>query len=124
MSLQAYLRLLNARRQEVSSKAKQYEAVALEKILYIGHYSSIYREDEPPLYKITTMALKALQSLFTNHVRILLSFPFFTLIVPSSLLFIRGLFPVEAGYLNSHLRRLCVQTKLSFILLQPKASFV
>jgi hypothetical protein len=122
--LQAYLWLLNARRHEGSSKAKLYEAMTLEKVLYVRHRLSIYREDELPLYKITTMPLKALHSLFTNDVRILLSFPFFTLIEPSSLLFIRDLFPAEVGCLNSHLCCSCVQTKLSFTLLWPKASFV
>jgi hypothetical protein len=40
--------------------------LALEKVLCAVHCSSIYREDEPPLYKITIMPLKALHLLFTN----------------------------------------------------------
>jgi hypothetical protein len=54
-SLQSYLRLLNARWHKDSSKAKQHEAMAFEKVSYAGHCSPIYREDEPPLYKITIM---------------------------------------------------------------------
>jgi hypothetical protein len=45
-------------------------------VLYVEHCSSIYREDEPPLYKITIVPLKALHSLFINDVWILPSFPF------------------------------------------------
>jgi hypothetical protein len=71
-----FLRLLNTKWHKGSSKAKQHEVVALEKVLYARHCSSIYREDEPPLYKITITSLKALHSLFTNVVGILLSFPF------------------------------------------------
>jgi hypothetical protein len=47
-------------------KAKQHEAMALEKVLYTWHYSSIYREEEPPSYKITIMPLTVLHKLFTN----------------------------------------------------------
>jgi hypothetical protein len=76
MSLQAKLWLLNTKWHEGTSKAKQYEGVILEKELYAGHCSSIYREDEPPLYKITITPLKALLSLFTNAIGILPYFPF------------------------------------------------
>jgi hypothetical protein len=41
----------------------------IEKVSYAGHCSPIYREDEPPSYKITIMALKVLHTLFTNGVR-------------------------------------------------------
>jgi hypothetical protein len=52
-----------------------------QKVLYAGHCSSIYREDEPPLYKITIVPSKALHSLFINDVWVLLSFiPFFLVV--------------------------------------------
>jgi hypothetical protein len=76
MSLHAYLLLLNTRWHEGSLKAKQHEVVALENVLYAGHCSSIYREDERLFYKITITSLKDLHSLFTNVVGTLLSFPF------------------------------------------------
>jgi hypothetical protein len=43
--------------------------MALQKVIYAGHCSPIHREDEPPLYKITIVPLKALHSLFTNNIR-------------------------------------------------------
>jgi hypothetical protein len=49
---------------------------SLKKGLYTGHCASIYMEDEPHLYKITIVPLKALYSLFTNVVTILSSFLF------------------------------------------------
>jgi hypothetical protein len=74
MSLQAYLQLLNTRWHEGSLKAKRHEAMALEKVAYVGHRSSIYRDDEPPLYRITIMSIKVLHSLFTNDIRTLTYF--------------------------------------------------
>jgi hypothetical protein len=47
----------------------------LKKVLYAGHRSSIYREDEPPLYTITIMSTKALHTLFTNDIKIITYFP-------------------------------------------------
>jgi hypothetical protein len=43
--------------------------MALEKVLYVGHYLSIYREDELPLYRITIMPIKVSHTLFTNDIR-------------------------------------------------------
>jgi hypothetical protein len=43
--------------------------MALKKIPYAGHCSSIYREDETPLYRITIMPIKVLHTLFTNDIR-------------------------------------------------------
>jgi hypothetical protein len=53
-----FLRLLNTKWHKGSSKAKQHEVVALEKVLYARHCSSIYREDEPPLYKLQSHPLR------------------------------------------------------------------
>jgi hypothetical protein len=76
MSLQAYLRFLNTRWHEGSSKVKQHKDMSLEKVLYTWHCLSIYRKDELPLYKITIIPLKALHSMFTNVVGILPYFPY------------------------------------------------
>jgi hypothetical protein len=54
--------------------AKWHEVMDPLKVLYVGHCSLIYREDEPSLYRITIMPLKALQSLFTNDIRVVLYF--------------------------------------------------
>src|SRR5690349_17946793 len=58
------------------SKAKQHEVMALKKVLYAGHCSPIYREDESPSYKITIMPLKVLHTLFTYDIRAAMYFPF------------------------------------------------
>jgi hypothetical protein len=42
--------------------------MALEKVLYTGHCSSIYRKDEPPLYRIKIIPTKALHVLFLNDI--------------------------------------------------------
>jgi hypothetical protein len=67
MGFHAYLRLLNTRWHEGSSKTKQLEVVTLKKVL--GHCSSIYKEDEPALYRITIMPLRVLHTLLTNDIR-------------------------------------------------------
>jgi hypothetical protein len=72
MSLQAYLRLLNTKWHEGTSKDKQHEVVALEKVLYVDHCSSICRG--APLYRITTISLRVLHSLFTNDIRVITYF--------------------------------------------------
>jgi hypothetical protein len=51
MSLQAYLRLLNTRWHEGSSKSKQHKALALKKVPYTWQCSSIYRKDKSLSYK-------------------------------------------------------------------------
>jgi hypothetical protein len=43
--------------------------MVLEKIFYVGHCSSIYRGDEPPLYRFTTMPIEVLYILLTNGIR-------------------------------------------------------
>jgi hypothetical protein len=48
--------------------------MALKNVTYAGYESPIYREDELSLYKITIMPLKALHSLFTNDIRVILYF--------------------------------------------------
>jgi hypothetical protein len=47
---------------------------SLEKILYVEHCLPIYREDEPPSYKITTILFKTLHTLFTDNIRVVLYF--------------------------------------------------
>jgi hypothetical protein len=74
MSLQAYLWLLKIRCHEGTLKAKQHEAKALEMVPYAGHCSSIYREDELPLYRITMTPIKVLHTLFTNDIRTIMYF--------------------------------------------------
>jgi hypothetical protein len=46
----------------------------LQKVSYVGHCSPIYKEDEPPSYKITIMPLKVLHTLFTNDVGAIMYF--------------------------------------------------
>jgi hypothetical protein len=75
-SLQSYLRLLNARWNKDSLKAKQHEAMAFEKVSYAWHCSPIYRQDEQPLYKITIMPLKVLHTLFTDDINTSMYFLF------------------------------------------------
>jgi hypothetical protein len=41
----------------------------LEKVLYAGYCSSIYRGGKPTLYKFTIMSIKVLYTLFTNGIR-------------------------------------------------------
>jgi hypothetical protein len=48
--------------------------MALQKVSYVGNCSLIYREDEPPSYKITIMPLKVLHTLFTNDIRAIVYF--------------------------------------------------
>jgi hypothetical protein len=61
---------------KVLHKLSETKCKPTRRVLYAGHCSSINREDESPLYKITIVPLKALHSLFTNDVGILPSFPF------------------------------------------------
>jgi hypothetical protein len=96
-----------------------------QRVLYVGHCSSIYRKDEPPLYKITIMPLKALHSLFTNDVGILLSFPYLSCCATLGLLFHRqlaleGFLHAETSGFGSFFHHFCVQTKLLYVLLRPK----
>jgi hypothetical protein len=100
-----------------------------KKVFYAGHYSSIYRRDEPPLYKITIVPLKALHSLFTNDVGILSSFPFLSWCASSGLLFLcrlalEAFLHAEAGGFGLFFHRFCVWMKLSYVLLRPKAIFI
>lgn len=69
INLQAYIRLLDKGWYKGSSKAERHEATTLEKVLYAGHCSSIYRGDESPLYRCTIMPIKVLYTLFTNGIR-------------------------------------------------------
>jgi hypothetical protein len=50
--------------------------MTLEKVLYAGHCSPIYREDGLPLYKITIMSLEVLHTLFTDDMRATMYFLF------------------------------------------------
>jgi hypothetical protein len=100
-----------------------------QNVLYAGHCSSVYREDELPLYKITIMPLKALQSLFTNDVGILSSFPFLSWHASLGLLFLRQLrlesfLHAEGVGFGSFFHNFCAWMKLLYVLLRPKASFV
>jgi hypothetical protein len=72
MSLQVYLRLLNIRWREGFSKTKRHEAMA--PCTLCRALSSIYREDEPPLYRITIMPIKVLHTLFTNDIKTIMYF--------------------------------------------------
>jgi hypothetical protein len=38
--------------------------MTLNKVLYAGHYSSIYREDEPTLYIITITPIKVSHTVY------------------------------------------------------------
>jgi hypothetical protein len=46
----------------------------LKKVLYVGHCSSIYRGDEPPLYRFTKMSIEDLYILLTNDIRVIAYF--------------------------------------------------
>jgi hypothetical protein len=83
----------------------------------------------PPLCKFTIVALKALHSLFMNDVGILSSFFFLSCCVSLGLLFLHQLalevfLHVATSGLGSFSHRFCVQTKLMYVLLRPKTSFV
>jgi hypothetical protein len=54
-----------------SSKAKHYEAVDLDHPLYAGYCLSIYREDEPTLYRVTIMPIRVLICCLQNGIRII-----------------------------------------------------
>jgi hypothetical protein len=122
-----------------SLKAKQHKVAALKKVLYAGHCSSIFREHEPPLYKITIASFMALHSLFTNDIGILPSFPFlfthcaFFVVFHSTSFFHRGWLPrlassllVRVGEAFLHVASVEGQLRLACIinLKQLKASFV
>jgi hypothetical protein len=62
MYVQAYLLLIHIGWHQGPSQAKQDKVMALQKVFYTRHCSLIYRGDDPPLYEITIMPLKALHS--------------------------------------------------------------
>jgi hypothetical protein len=104
----------------------------LKKVPYAGHCSHIYREEEPPSYKITIMPLKVLHTLFTNDIWAIMYFLFcwlHGLWPPLCESFSAGLhskfFSVaEATDFGSHLRYLLINVKILYMLLWPKVSFV
>jgi hypothetical protein len=74
-NLQTYIRLLDTRWHEGSSKAKRHEAMAFERWIYVGYCSLIYREGEQLHEKLQTCPW-SLHTCITNDAGMLMTFPF------------------------------------------------
>jgi hypothetical protein len=94
-SLQTYLWLLNTRWHEGSLKAKQHEAMTLERLFFVGYCSPIYREGEQLREKLQTCH-EVYTHVLQNDAAILTTFPFLSCSI-SLELHILGIFMSEVS---------------------------